>query len=132
MGKRKSAAKPPPKKASTTNSSPACAVCCTAAANTSAVSADAAAAAAAALSHAAASSAPLSSLSQAAPKLEEQFNCPFCNSAKSVSCQMDWETSRGTVTCGACHESYSAPIHQLSEAIDVYHDWLDACELHNT
>ena len=69
---------------------------------------------------------------QAAPKLEEQFNCPFCNSAKSVTCTLDWETSRGTVTCGACHEGFSASIHQLSEAIDVYHDWLDACELHNT
>lgn len=40
--------------------------------------------------------------------------------------------SRGTVSCGACHESFSSHIHHLSEPIDVYHDWLDECEKQNT
>ena len=28
------------------------------------------------------------------PKLDKAFNCPFCNSAKSVTANMDWETAQ--------------------------------------
>ncbi|KAF6258221.1 transcription elongation factor 1 [Scenedesmus sp. NREL 46B-D3] len=69
---------------------------------------------------------------KAAAKLEEQFNCPFCNSSQTVYCQMDWEMSRGTVSCVSCLESFTSNIHHLSEPIDVYHDWLDECEKQNT
>lgn len=69
---------------------------------------------------------------QAAPKLEETFNCPFCNSSKTVYCEMDWEMNRGRVTCVSCQESYTSNIHHLSEPIDVYHDWLDDCERQNS
>ena len=34
----------------------------------------------------------------------------------------------GKVECNVCHESYSTAIHKLTEAIDVYSDWIDACE----
>ena len=34
----------------------------------------------------------------------------------------------GKVECNVCHESYSTQIHKLTEAIDVYSDWIDACE----
>ncbi len=34
----------------------------------------------------------------------------------------------GKVECNVCHESYSTSIHKLTEAIDVYSDWIDACE----
>lgn len=69
---------------------------------------------------------------QAAAKLEEQFNCPFCNSNKTVYCSMDRETNQGTVSCVACNEGFVSKIHNLSEPIDVYHDWLDECEAQNT
>ncbi|GBF93378.1 transcription elongation factor [Raphidocelis subcapitata] len=63
-----------------------------------------------------------------APKLDTQFNCPFCNSTKTVTCTMDWESEKGRVECVACHEGFDSPINHLTEAVDIYSDWLDACE----
>lgn len=37
----------------------------------------------------------------------------------------------GMVSCVACGEAFTTSIHQLCEPIDVYHDWLDACEEKN-
>jgi len=34
----------------------------------------------------------------------------------------------GQVTCRVCTECYQTPINYLSEPIDVYNDWIDACE----
>lgn len=65
---------------------------------------------------------------QAAPKVDTTFNCPFCNSSKSVSCHMDWEMERGTVECSQCKQSHTGRINHLTEAVDLYSDWLDACE----
>lgn len=62
------------------------------------------------------------------PKLDKAFNCPFCNSAKSVAATMDWEVAQGTVSCTVCHVSYTAKIGKLSEEIDVYSEWIDQCE----
>jgi transcription elongation factor Elf1 len=89
------------------------------------------------------------------PKLETTFACPFCNagksqehlstphsfdsldfsrlpplllSEKSVHCDMDRERSVGEVKCNECGEKWSTKIHSLSEAIDIYSEWLDACE----
>lgn len=64
-------------------------------------------------------------------KLDVTFSCPFCNSNKSVSCLMDWDRELGTVTCSVCNEFFSTNITHLSEAIDVYTDWIDACEAEN-
>ncbi|KIY99418.1 Transcription elongation factor 1 [Monoraphidium neglectum] len=66
-----------------------------------------------------------------APKLDTSFNCPFCNSTKTVQCTMDWERQEGTVECVHCKESFSSKINHLSEPIDIYSDWLDACESAN-
>lgn len=49
-----------------------------------------------------------------------------------VGCSMDWERQLGTVTCIVCHESWMGKINHLSEPIDVYSDWLDACEAANS
>lgn len=65
---------------------------------------------------------------QAAAKVEVTFNCPFCNSSKTVSCNMDWEMERGTVECSACHMNHTIAINHLTEPVDVYSEWLDACE----
>lgn len=62
------------------------------------------------------------------PKLDTSFNCPFCNSTKTVQCTMDWERQVGSVTCVVCNEGWTGKINHLSEPIDVYSDWLDACE----
>lgn len=61
-------------------------------------------------------------------KLDTQFNCPFCNSENSVGAELDFDRGVGTVSCSMCAASYTTKIHQLSEAIDLYSDWIDACE----
>jgi len=32
------------------------------------------------------------------------------------------------ITCGVCSEDFQTTINYLSEPIDVYSDWVDACE----
>ncbi|BDA43251.1 probable transcription elongation factor 1 homolog [Coccomyxa sp. Obi] len=65
------------------------------------------------------------------PKLDVAFNCPFCNSNKSVSAIMDWDSEVGSVSCNICGERFNTKIHKLSEAIDVYSEWIDECEAAN-
>jgi transcription elongation factor Elf1 len=65
------------------------------------------------------------------PKLDVAFNCPFCNSSKSVSCLFDWDREIGTVQCQVCQVNFSTQINHLTEPIDVYSDWIDACEAEN-
>jgi transcription elongation factor Elf1 len=45
---------------------------------------------------------------------------------------MDWDRQLGTVACVQCGEAWSGKIHHLSEPVDVYSDWLDACEAANS
>lgn len=61
-------------------------------------------------------------------KLATLFNCPFCNSNKSVSVNMERERETGTCNCTVCGAKYSTAIHMLSESVDVYSEWIDACE----
>jgi transcription elongation factor Elf1 len=63
-----------------------------------------------------------------APKLAKLFTCPFCNNEKSVSAKLDYDSGMGKVTCETCNANYEARITTLSEPIDVYSDWIDACE----
>lgn len=62
------------------------------------------------------------------PKLDISFNCPFCNSAKSVTCLFDMEVNKGTAKCCKCQKNYSMPVDHLTEPIDVYSAWIDKCE----
>ncbi|KDD74383.1 hypothetical protein H632_c1352p0 [Helicosporidium sp. ATCC 50920] len=66
------------------------------------------------------------------PKLEVAFSCPFCNSEKSVTCEMDRQRDVGVVKCNQCAAQYAVKIHSLSEPIDVYSDWIDECEKVNS
>ncbi|KAL4518217.1 hypothetical protein Ndes2526B_g01356 [Nannochloris sp. 'desiccata'] len=65
------------------------------------------------------------------PKLETTFSCPFCNAEKSVHCELDRERNVGQVKCTLCSEHWETKIHALSEPIDVYSEWIDACEAEN-
>ena len=65
------------------------------------------------------------------PKLDATFNCPFCNSGKSVAAVLDRESKQGQISCTVCGANYRTPINALSEAIDVYSDWIDACDAEN-
>ncbi|XP_022313847.2 transcription elongation factor 1 homolog isoform X1 [Crassostrea virginica] len=64
--------------------------------------------------------------------LDTMFNCPFCNHEKSCEVKMDRERNTGFITCTVCLEDYQTSINYLSEPIDVYSDWIDACETANT
>ncbi|KAK6157364.1 hypothetical protein DH2020_011612 [Rehmannia glutinosa] len=49
-------------------------------------------------------------------KLDTVFSCPFCNHGTSVECRM------------ICQESFSTNVTALTEAIDIYSEWIDECE----
>ncbi|EAL63876.1 elongation factor 1 [Dictyostelium discoideum AX4] len=61
-------------------------------------------------------------------KLPKHFDCLFCAHSQSVDCILDRELGKGVAKCRVCNASYETPIHELSDAIDVYSDWIDACE----
>ena len=66
------------------------------------------------------------------PKLETTFNCPFCNREKSVECRLDRASEVGIAKCRGCGESYRTVISaKLSDPIDIYSEWIDACERAN-
>ena len=44
---------------------------------------------------------------------------------------MDKERNTGRVQCMKCFEDFQASINFLSEPIDVYNEWVDACEAAN-
>ncbi|GMH39901.1 hypothetical protein BSKO_07805 [Bryopsis sp. KO-2023] len=67
-------------------------------------------------------------VTKAKRKLPTLFNCPFCNSDKSVSVTTDKERSTGTCTCGVCGARYCGTVNSLSDPVDVYCEWIDACE----
>lgn len=90
--------------------------------------------------------------------LDQQFNCPFCNHEKSCEVKMYvLKISKGTnscmfktnmvfnfvyiyrdrarntarIQCRVCLEDFQTTTNVLSEPIDVYNDWVDACESAN-
>jgi transcription elongation factor Elf1 len=44
----------------------------------------------------------------------------------------DRERQVGKISCRVCLEDFQAAITTLSEPVDVYSDWIDACEQANT
>jgi len=64
-------------------------------------------------------------------KLDTVFNCPFCNHEKSCDVKLNRERNIGYVACRVCLEDFQTTINYLSEAIDVYGEWIDACESAN-
>lgn len=63
--------------------------------------------------------------------LDTLFNCPFCNHEKSCEVKLDRERNTGVITCNVCLEDFQTNINYLSEAVDVYSEWIDACESAN-
>ena len=60
--------------------------------------------------------------------LDTQFDCPFCNHEKVCEVKMDRDRNVGFISCRVCSEQFQTNINYLSEPIDVYSDWIDACE----
>lgn len=63
-----------------------------------------------------------------AGKLESQFDCLFCNHEKAVSVTLSKKDALGEARCKVCGLAHQMRIDALSAAIDVYSDWVDACE----
>ncbi|PNS15423.1 hypothetical protein CAC42_682 [Sphaceloma murrayae] len=60
--------------------------------------------------------------------LASTFQCLFCNHENSVTVKLDKKSSTGELTCKVCGQSYQTGINYLSAPIDVYSDWIDACD----
>ncbi|KAF9216234.1 hypothetical protein BGZ59_010457 [Podila verticillata] len=63
--------------------------------------------------------------------LDTQFDCVSCFHEKSINCKLDYDQKVGHLQCRMCGVAYTCTINYLSHAVDVYHDWIDACEAVN-
>ncbi|OEL21090.1 hypothetical protein BAE44_0017892 [Dichanthelium oligosanthes] len=63
-----------------------------------------------------------------AKKLETAFDCPFCNHRGSVECSIDLKLRIAEASCAVCKEAYTTQADALTEPVDVYSEWIDACE----
>lgn len=60
--------------------------------------------------------------------LATTFPCLFCNHENSVSVKLDKKGGIGELSCKVCGQSFQSGINYLSAAVDVYSDWIDACD----
>jgi len=60
--------------------------------------------------------------------LPTTFQCLFCNHEKSVVVKMDKKGGVGYINCKVCGQDWSTGINFLSAPVDVYADWVDACD----
>jgi len=45
-----------------------------------------------------------------------------------VICTLDKKNLLGELHCKICGQSFQTAIHSLSQPVDIYSDWIDACE----
>jgi len=45
-----------------------------------------------------------------------------------VSVKLDKKSNTGDLACKVCGQTYQTGINYLSQAVDVYSDWIDACD----
>jgi len=60
--------------------------------------------------------------------LATTFACLFCNHEKSVSVKLDRKAGVGQLHCKVCGQAFQCPVNYLSAAVDVYSEWVDACD----
>lgn len=61
-------------------------------------------------------------------KLPTIFQCLFCNHEKSVSVSIEKKSGVGNLQCKVCGQTFQTNINYLSAPVDVYADWIDACD----
>ncbi|KAL6898102.1 hypothetical protein ACP4OV_006698 [Aristida adscensionis] len=61
-------------------------------------------------------------------ELETAFRCPVCKHDGSVECRIDLRRKAAPASCWACEARYAARADALTEAVDVYGEWVDECE----
>ncbi|KAI8896134.1 transcription elongation factor 1 [Globomyces pollinis-pini] len=60
--------------------------------------------------------------------LDKTFACVFCNHENTISCKLDQDNKIGHLICSACAIQWSCAITALTEPIDIYSEWIDACD----
>jgi len=60
--------------------------------------------------------------------LDTQFTCLFCNHEKAIQVKLDKKAGIGDLYCKVCGQKFQSSINYLSAAVDVYSEWIDACE----
>ncbi|KAF2868389.1 transcription elongation factor Elf1 like-domain-containing protein [Massariosphaeria phaeospora] len=61
-------------------------------------------------------------------KLPTIFQCLFCNHENSVSVSIEKKSGVGNLHCKVCGQTFQTSINYLSAPVDVYADWIDACD----
>ncbi|EHY65655.1 hypothetical protein NEAUS04_1150 [Nematocida ausubeli] len=61
-------------------------------------------------------------------RAEKRFSCLECNREHTVICSIDNSKNRGTAKCTFCEAIHRCTTNRLSQAIDVYADWVDHIE----
>ncbi|KAI5190934.1 hypothetical protein NEMIN01_1267 [Nematocida minor] len=61
-------------------------------------------------------------------KAERRFSCLECNREHTVICTIDNTKNKGTAKCTFCEATYQCTTNRLSQAIDVYAEWVDYME----
>ncbi|EUC47222.1 hypothetical protein COCMIDRAFT_90675, partial [Bipolaris oryzae ATCC 44560] len=61
-------------------------------------------------------------------KLPTTFQCLFCNHENSVSVSIEKKSGVGNLQCKVCGQTFQTNINYLSAPVDVYADWIDACD----
>lgn len=60
--------------------------------------------------------------------LPTNFTCLFCNHEKSITVKLSKKEGVGQLNCKTCGQTYQCAINYLSHPVDVYSDWVDACD----
>ncbi|KAF3406625.1 hypothetical protein DPV78_000766 [Talaromyces pinophilus] len=60
--------------------------------------------------------------------LATTFACLFCNHENSITVKLDKKLGLGNLSCKVCGQRFQTGINYLSAAVDVYSDWVDACD----
>ncbi|PYH88500.1 transcription elongation factor 1 [Aspergillus ellipticus CBS 707.79] len=60
--------------------------------------------------------------------LPSTFACLFCNHENSIIVKLDKKLGLGNLSCKVCGQRFQTGINYLSAAVDVYSDWVDACD----
>ncbi|KAK4621813.1 Transcription elongation factor 1 [Fulvia fulva] len=60
--------------------------------------------------------------------LATNFKCVFCNHETSVGVKIDKKAGVGNLHCKSCLQNFQTGVNYLSQPVDVYADWIDACD----
>jgi transcription elongation factor Elf1 len=61
----------------------------------------------------------------------DTLTCPFYCYPEAVGCHIDRKDWIARAACRICSESYFTSAHTITEAVDIYGEWIDACEVAN-